>query len=104
MADQLPLDLITPEMLADVTHNISAFLKHYGVPLHLPDRPIFDVDKNPSFALSRHDNEIIITVNFSLSITRRSLTLKLQLFGYQPMAKIYMHPTYKGCRATWLIR
>jgi hypothetical protein len=75
IAGQLPRDLITPGMLEDVTRNISAFLQKYGVPLHLPDRPIFDLYKNPNFVLSQQDNKIIVADNFPLSLIRRSLTL-----------------------------
>jgi hypothetical protein len=75
IAGQLPRNLITPEMLEDVTKNISAFLQKYDVPLHLPDRPIFDLYKNPNFVLSRRDNKIIVSLKFPLSLTRSSLTL-----------------------------
>jgi hypothetical protein len=75
IAGQLPRTLITPEMLQDVMKNISAFLQKYDVPLHLPDRPIFDLYKNPNFVLSRQDNKIIISLKFPLSLTSSSLTL-----------------------------
>lgn len=61
IAGRLPRDLITPQKLENVGINISMFLKQYKVPQHLPQQSIFGMYKKPNFALSRHDNKILIT-------------------------------------------